>query len=82
MTTYTVKTNKHEADKIVRKKKMYIFRDDNDYLRPGNVIHFNVVDNMKAISHEIDRKGYMVTDIERGDPIRDGVILIAFSELA
>ena len=81
MTTYMIRTNKHEADQIIRGNKMYVLRTDNiDYML-GDLFSFLVIENKKPISHPITDYKYMISAIDRGDPIRDGIVLIGFKRI-
>ena len=81
MTTYTIRTNKYEADQITRGNKMYVLRSDNIEYRIGGVVNFLVIEGKKPAKHDIDGQKYMITTIERGDPIRDGVILLGVKRI-
>lgn len=81
MTTYTIRTNKYEAEQIVRGNKMYVLRSDNIEYRIGGIVNFLVIEGKKPVPHDIDTNKYMITTIERGDPIRDGVVLLGIKRV-
>ena len=82
MTTYTIRTNKHEADQILHGNKAYVLRTDNiDYVM-GDVFDFLVIENKKPIKHPLTDHKYMISVIDRGDPIRDGIVLLGFKRIA
>lgn len=82
MTTYTIMTNKNEADQIVCGNKMYVLRTDSVRYSLGNVVSFAVIDNKRRIEHPIAGYKYIVSFVERGDPIRDGVVLLGLKRIA
>ena len=76
MTEYIVKTNKEEADKIVKGDRRFMFRRGKYYL--GDMICFNVIQNMRKIPHPIDRMKFVVTDHEA---IADNIEVTGFREV-
>lgn len=82
MTTYTIRTNKHEADQILRGNKAYLLRNDDIDYGMGDLFTFLVLDNRKPIEHPISDYKYMISAVDRGDPIRDGIVLLGFKRIA
>ena len=81
MTTYTIRTNKYEAEQIARGNKMYVLRSDRVEYRLGGVANFIVFDDTKPAKHPIEDNKYIISSIERGDPIRDGIVLLGIKKL-
>ena len=81
MTTYMIRTNKHEADQIIRGNKMYVLRKDDVDYAVGDVFDFLVLHNRIPVEHPVSDYKYMISTIERGDPIRDGIVLIGFKRI-
>ena len=81
MTMYTVKTNKPEADAIVRGDKMFVLRGDAKQYEVGNNISFAVIDEKRTTKHPLEDRVYKITHIERGEPIEDGIIAIGFRQI-
>ena len=82
MITYMIRTNKHEADQILRGNKMYVLRSDNADYGLGDVFDFLVIENKKPIKHPLTEQKYMISAVDRGDPVRDGIVLIGFKRIA
>lgn len=82
MTTYTIRTNKYEADQILRENKMYVLRTDTIDYGLGDVFDFLVIQDKKPVKHPITDYKYMVSAVDRGDPIRDGIVLVGFKRIA
>lgn len=76
MTTYTIRTNRYEAEQIMRGNKMYVLRSDKVDYKLGGVAEFLVIEDTKPVKHAIEEQQYIISSIERGDPIRDGVVLL------
>ena len=76
MTTYTIMTNKNEAEQIFNENKMFVLRTDNVRYVVGNAVNFIVMDSQLRVEHPISRNKYIISFVERGDPIRDGIVLI------
>ena len=81
MTTYTIRTNKYEAEQIARGNKMYVLRSDRVEYRLGGVANFIVFDEAKPANHPIEDNKYIISSIERGDPIRDGIVLLGIKQI-
>ena len=81
MTTYTIRTNKYEAEQITRGNTMYVLRSDKVEYRLGGVANFLVIGDSKPVKHAIEDNRYIISSMERGDPIRDGVVLLGIKQL-
>lgn len=81
MTTYTIRTNKYEAEQIMRGNKMYVLRSDKVDYKLGGVAEFLVIEDTKPVKHAIEDNRYIISSIERGDPIRDGIVLLGIKQL-
>ncbi len=81
MTTYTIRTNKYEAEQITRGNKMYVLRSDRVEYRLGGVANFLVIEDSKPVKHAIEDNRYIISSMERGDPIRDGVVLLGIKRI-
>lgn len=79
MTTYTVKTHRHEADAIARGDKMYIMRSLPMAL--NSRILFNVIEGGKRVPHLLDDRIYVASYIDNGEPLQDGVTLVGIKRL-
>lgn len=79
MTTYTIKTHRHEANAIERGDKMFIMRSMPMPL--NSRIVFQVIENGKRIPHAIDDRLYVASYIDSGEPIQDGIYLIGIKRL-
>ena len=73
MTTYTIKTHKHEADAIARGDKMYLIRKSPMVL--GSRILFTVIDGKQKLPHTLDDQVYAVSYVDNGEPLQEGVSL-------
>lgn len=81
MTTYTIRTNRYEAEQIMRGNKMYVLRSDKVDYKLGGVTEFLVIEDAKPVKHAIEDSRYIISSIERGDPIRDGIVLLGIKQL-
>jgi len=81
MTTYTIRTNRYEAEQIMRGNKMYVLRSDKVDYKLGGVAEFLVIEDTKPVKHAIEDSRYIISSIERGDPIRDGIVLLGIKKL-
>lgn len=81
MTTYTIRTNKYEAEQITRGNKMYVLRSDTIDYKLGGIVSFLAVDDKKPVKHDIDEQKFMITAIDRGDPIADGIVLLGIKRV-
>lgn len=81
MTTYTIRTNRYEAEQIMRGNKMYALRSDKVDYKLGGVAEFLVIEDTKPVKHPIEDNKYIISSIERGDPIRDGIVLLGIKKL-
>ena len=79
MTTYTIKTHRHEADAIARGDKMYIMRSMPMVL--NSRIHFQVIEGGKRVPHLLDDRLYVASYIDNGEPIQDGITLVGIKRL-
>lgn len=79
MTTYTVKTHRHEADAIARGDKMYIMRSMP--MTINSRILFNVIEGGKRVPHLLDDRIYVASYIDNGEPLQDGVTLVGIKRL-
>ena len=79
MTTYTIKTHRHEADAIARGDKMYIMRSFPMTL--NSRIMFQVIEGGKRVEHLLDDRIYVASYVESGDPIKDGITLVGMKRL-
>lgn len=78
MSTRTVKTTMEEAQKILEHKKHFIFRNEREYFKIGDVIQFMVMKNQKPALHSISGKTYAVTSVDdcMTAPVQRGFKLI------
>lgn len=79
MTTYTIKTHRHEADAIARGDKMYIMRKSPITL--NSRILFNVIEGGKRVPHLLDDRIYVASYIDGGEPLQDGITLVGIKRL-
>lgn len=79
MTTYTIKTHRHEADAIARGDKMYILRSTP--ITVNSRILFNVIERGKRVPHLIDDRIYVASYIDNGEPLQEGVNLVGIKRL-
>lgn len=80
MTQYVVKTNKAEADEIVSGIRNHIFREARCGYKAGGEILFVVYKQNLPTSHPIDRHRYRITCVDKGDPLRPGIVAVGFGE--
>ena len=80
MTTWTIKTNENEANKILENTVTFIFRSDKDYFKVGDTIQFRVIKNNREVLHKINSRTYTVTTVldYMKAPIERGYTLIGF----
>ena len=83
MTIKTIKTNEAEAQKIIENKVTFIFRDEREWFREGDILEFRVVRNMKTIVHKIDGQSFIVTAVMNwvDAPIERGYQFIGFRRI-
>ena len=79
MTTYTIKTHRHEADAIARGDKMYIMRKSPIVL--NSKILFEVFEGGEKIPHLLDSRVYTASYIDGGEPLQDGITLVGIKRL-
>lgn len=80
MTVRTIKTNPREADAICGNTLSVIFRSEKEFMKPGDVIQFLCMKEKKPVTHKINSKGYVVTQVYNAmtAPIVKGYQAITF----
>lgn len=83
MTIRVIKTNEIEAEKILTNKVRFVFRNEKDSFKAGDIIEFLVVKNKRPVTSRLDSKKYVVTAVlgKYDAPVMDGFQLIGFREL-
>lgn len=82
MTEYTIKTNREEADAVVREKLSFIFRDEKVPVRENDCFGFCVTENGQTVRHPIDGMKFRATCVTKGAPLENGYVAVGFRRIS
>ena len=78
MTTYTIKMAEAEADEVVKRNKMFVFRNSSLGVKKGDEILFRVMFKTRERPHKIESMRFLVTYATDDAPVEKGFSVIGF----